>query len=630
MLAASPTIVPSAPAPPLASTRRGAIYAFVSAKGGTGKTIIAATTVHLLTRAGKRVVAIDTDFSTRGLSLYLLGQATSTDLELQPENCLADCLLEDRPVESVVPRLFRRDGMDYHIVFASRLIRGGGKSDARLLGSEGSENALAPRYTRYLADLCRELRKKYDYVIIDSRGGYDFTSAGAALAADSYVVVLEADKLSLDQVAALLAGISDSAASLSVVNALKGFIVNKALFSTRDSLFPEELQRRYQAKTLGIIPADLKAIAAYQHKGIPVVRSPDCDFAYYSSKVVAQMVNPHDNWEAEDAKRFAKMQETIRLDWSTRRNLEMIRETTPLAVFALLAFAVGSYLNYRSGAGALVPFVIATAAAVLLAFYGSLVQSLHYLRVRTEVPRWTRIGLGVGGIVVAVSVSALVVFDLPSVFSRDELLARIVAQQARIDQTRSREDSLRLALGAAEERVALLSQDSLALQRDRQRVDSVVVRLQTRLDSATANASNAQRRIRDSLFLVTSQVAVLNDSLRRRATSSEPFRELSGEWVEDSRRGRTRLLVGGQGSRAFAALATGPLRSGIDTSVVLFDGGFVGFEEIVLESRPFVRARGTSRLTLRAPKGGLMLARLSGPEGTISIEFRRLSAQAAR
>ena len=43
----------------------GRIIAFVSAKGGTGKTVLSATTAYLLIKAGKKVVTIDSDFSTR-------------------------------------------------------------------------------------------------------------------------------------------------------------------------------------------------------------------------------------------------------------------------------------------------------------------------------------------------------------------------------------------------------------------------------------------------------------------------------------------------------------------------------------------------------------------------------------
>jgi Mrp family chromosome partitioning ATPase len=49
----------------------GSVFTFVSPKGGTGKTLLSANTAYLFGKAGKRVVCVDADFSTRGLSLYV-------------------------------------------------------------------------------------------------------------------------------------------------------------------------------------------------------------------------------------------------------------------------------------------------------------------------------------------------------------------------------------------------------------------------------------------------------------------------------------------------------------------------------------------------------------------------------
>src|SRR5258706_9007148 len=49
------------------------VIAIASGKGGTGKTLIAASLGYALTRAGHRVLMIDSDTGTDGLSLFLLG-----------------------------------------------------------------------------------------------------------------------------------------------------------------------------------------------------------------------------------------------------------------------------------------------------------------------------------------------------------------------------------------------------------------------------------------------------------------------------------------------------------------------------------------------------------------------------
>jgi MinD-like ATPase involved in chromosome partitioning or flagellar assembly len=49
------------------------IIAITSGKGGSGKTIVTASLGFALTRVGHRVLMIDADTATDGLSLFLLG-----------------------------------------------------------------------------------------------------------------------------------------------------------------------------------------------------------------------------------------------------------------------------------------------------------------------------------------------------------------------------------------------------------------------------------------------------------------------------------------------------------------------------------------------------------------------------
>src|SRR6202521_557855 len=50
------------------------LIAFASGKGGTGKTLMASCLGYALIRAGHRVLMIDADPATDGLSLFLLGR----------------------------------------------------------------------------------------------------------------------------------------------------------------------------------------------------------------------------------------------------------------------------------------------------------------------------------------------------------------------------------------------------------------------------------------------------------------------------------------------------------------------------------------------------------------------------
>src|SRR5215216_1409142 len=53
--------------------RKTEIIAFSSGKGGTGKTLIATCLSYALTKIGLKVLVIDSDTATDGISLYLLG-----------------------------------------------------------------------------------------------------------------------------------------------------------------------------------------------------------------------------------------------------------------------------------------------------------------------------------------------------------------------------------------------------------------------------------------------------------------------------------------------------------------------------------------------------------------------------
>ena len=59
----------------MTATLKTEIIAFSSGKGGTGKTLIAACFGYALTRSGHRVLLIDGDPGTDGLSLFLLGRS---------------------------------------------------------------------------------------------------------------------------------------------------------------------------------------------------------------------------------------------------------------------------------------------------------------------------------------------------------------------------------------------------------------------------------------------------------------------------------------------------------------------------------------------------------------------------
>ena len=141
-------IAPPPQTPPPQTSTSGRVIAFASAKGGTGKTVLAASTALVLIRSGKRVLIIDGDFSTRGLSLFILGSILHTsDLVVREEECLADFFLSEVALEDLRPRLIDRSGIEYHILFSNKTLWHSGVPEQAIL----SDLKLEP--ARYVAGL---------------------------------------------------------------------------------------------------------------------------------------------------------------------------------------------------------------------------------------------------------------------------------------------------------------------------------------------------------------------------------------------------------------------------------------------------------------------------------------------
>jgi cellulose biosynthesis protein BcsQ len=352
---------------------RATIYAFVSAKGGTGKTVIVASACHLLARAGKKVLAIDTDFSTRGLSLYLLGGATaSQNVVLEPRNALAESYFEEVPISDISPRVLTRDGVRYNVLLSNTRLFRGGVPDERFLEAAGGANdgvsLSTKRYWQFLARLCDRFRSEYDYILIDTRGGVDFTSAAPAAIADGYIVITEADALSFDQIPGLRERISDFAERHSPTSpTLAGFIVNKALARPLQEQLGETLSVIHGGRLFGIIPSDPDAVRAYQAKEIPHEQLPDADFSYFCTIALTALFAPEVNWSSDAVRQYRQVSGTIVRRWRARRRMRSLIASWPsLQAISIVAILV-SYYAYTQGrlSSILTPYNLLIATVLL-------------------------------------------------------------------------------------------------------------------------------------------------------------------------------------------------------------------------------------------------------------------------
>lgn len=272
------------------------IIAVASGKGGTGKTLISACLAYALIKSGHRVLVLDSDRGTDGLSLFMLGPDGRHQVDdFGPENTFSGFLeaqKESRPVD-VTPRRINRTGKGDQEVYYNALISSKGMyASIPYKGSELADTYLNPQeYQAGLRKLYEQLRSsgKYDYVIVDTRGGFAFESADACALADSFVVVTEADYTSFYQDRNLVRRINDTASKFKKKSFLRGIIVNKATEGEEKS-FRFDLTREFDNLSFEdtyVVPLDLEAMAAYRTQQIPYQHSPASHFCYASLRAFA-------------------------------------------------------------------------------------------------------------------------------------------------------------------------------------------------------------------------------------------------------------------------------------------------------------------------------------------------------
>lgn len=144
------------------------IYTIAAEKGGTGKTATAAALTQIAAHDGGRVLAVDLD--PRGdLSYILEADATQPGSYELLHGAPARDLLQHSP-----------QGMD--VITATRA-----------LNAEASREASARRLAAALAPI----RDSYDYIFIDTPANGNELQLNALQAADRLIIVLEADRSSL-------------------------------------------------------------------------------------------------------------------------------------------------------------------------------------------------------------------------------------------------------------------------------------------------------------------------------------------------------------------------------------------------------------------------------------------------
>lgn len=188
-------------------------------------------------------------------------------------------------------------------------------------------------------------RAEFDYVIVDTRGGFAFESTDICALADSFIIVTEPDYTSFYQDRNLVTRINQAAHKLETEPLLRAIVVNKATHG-EESSFRLALEREFPIKFSDTyaVPLDLDAIRAYRDQQIPYVVAPESDFSFATMRVFARIMGlVTGGWEEERIDKWNDQSAEIgKARYSflaiTRRWLR----TKPWAV-ALTGLIVGSF-----------------------------------------------------------------------------------------------------------------------------------------------------------------------------------------------------------------------------------------------------------------------------------------------
>lgn len=349
------------------SSKETEIIAIASGKGGTGKTIVAACLGYALTRIGHRVLMIDTDMGTDGLSHFLLGPEGKAQItDFLPNSTFAGVVrrFESEGELDFDPRPINRRDHD-EIRYESNLVSG-----QNPYGDHIEEGLTAPLSRESFRGAVKALfatledESAFDYVLVDTRGGFSFETTDVCALAHSFILVTEADYTSFYQDRNLVRGINATAESLRGAlrkkPLLRSIIVNKATEHTQRSRkfdpslwerpFRIELTREFSTEGSPMllesthpVPMDLDVVTAYKTQKIPFLQVPDSDFSLALLTAFGRVLGVVTRrWPTERVEAWNRLVDEVAEANARRLRRESIRRSANrIAAIAVVAAALG-------------------------------------------------------------------------------------------------------------------------------------------------------------------------------------------------------------------------------------------------------------------------------------------------